>query len=157
MYNIQSSRWMQIQRQSVHPNTHSKTCGWKDKCSIDRYSHSSEWWTTDVTTNNSVGWQDPTPSKTSSPREQVRFQKRKIGNQHLESSRPCLKVCEIQTLEHSKKGLSNGLWAWKKKRWKQLGFYTRTCSNSRFQVHILRIEIGASNRVPRAMLLHFLW
>ena len=40
----------------------------------------------------------------------------------------------------------------KEKQEKQLKLYTRTCT--KFQVHILRIEMGSSSLVPRAMFLH---
>ena len=44
------------------------------------------------------------------------MQEGKIGDPHLEFSRPDLRINEIQTLQHSRKDLSNGLWAWKKCR-----------------------------------------
>ena len=73
---------------------------------------------------------------------------------YLESSRPNLKISEIQTLQHSGNDQSNGLGVWKKKPGKQLGIDTRTCAQ--LQVRILRIKIF-TNQVPRAMFLHLLW
>ena len=79
------------------------------------------------------------------------FTKKRNWALHLESSSLDLKISEVQTLQHSKRDLSNGPCAWKKKQGQQLGFHTRTCT--RFQVHILTIEICSSNQVPRAMFL----
>ena len=44
------------------------------------------------------------------------FLKGRNWDLHLESPRLDLKIRKIQTLQHSRKGLSNGLWAWKKKK-----------------------------------------
>ena len=76
MYKTHIYRWMQIRR-LVCTQTHGKTCWWKK--SIDRDSHSIEWWTADATTADSFGWQDPIPSETSSSRGQVLSQKRNMG------------------------------------------------------------------------------
>ena len=132
--------------------THSKTWCWKEKFCIDWYSHSIKWWTTDATTENQSDDKTQYRVRLSSSRETIRSQKKRNWALHLESSRLDLKISEVQTLQHSKKDLSNGPWAWKKKQGQQLGFYTRTCT--RFQVHILTIEIGSSNEVPRTMFLH---
>ena len=57
MCKIRSSRLMQIRRQ-VCIQTHCKTCCGKEQFSIDRESHSIEWWTTDAITEKLVGWQE---------------------------------------------------------------------------------------------------
>ena len=70
-------------------------------------------------------------------------------------SRLDLELSEIQTLQHSRKDPSNGLFEHeRKKQGKQLGFDTTTCTE--FQVRILRIDTGSSNRVPRVLFLHLL-
>ena len=72
--------------------------------------------------------------------------KRENWDLHLDSFRQDPKISEIQTLQYSRKDLSNGPCAWKKLQGHQLGLYTRTCTQ--FRVHILRVDIGCSNRVP---------
>ena len=73
---------------------------------------------------------------------------------HLESSRPDVKVSDVRTLQHAGKDPSSGRCAWKKWQGHQLGSCTKACAM--FQVRILRIGMGSSNQVLRAMFLHFL-
>ena len=72
------------------------------------------------------------------------FWKWKIWELHMESSRPDFKISEIQTHQHSRKGLSNGPWAWTEKQGKLLGFHTRTCT--KFKVRILGSKHVLQNR-----------
>ena len=65
------------------------------------------------------------------------------------------KISEIRTLQRSAKDPWNGLCPSKKWQGNQLGHSTRTCTKFRFR--ILRIDVGSSNGVPRAMLLQLLW
>ena len=64
------------------------------------------------------------------------------------------KIREIQTLQHSRKDPSIGPRAWTNIQEHQLRHCTTTCT--KFQVRILRIDIGSSNRFQRAMFLHLL-
>ena len=75
-----SSIRVQVRRR-VCLQTHSCICWWR-KFSVYCKSHSCEWWTTDATTENSVGWQDTIPSETSSSRAQVLSEKGNIGPTH---------------------------------------------------------------------------
>ena len=99
MYNIPSSRRMQIGRQ-VCKQTHNNIFRWKEQFSIDCNSHSIDWWTTDAITAYSVGLRDPIPSETSLSREQVLSEKRKPRDAHLDSSRQDPQISEIQTLSN---------------------------------------------------------
>ena len=97
-------------RRQVCTQTHSKTCWWTVKFRIDCYSHSIEWWLTDVITESSVGWQDPISSETSASREQVRSHKGEIrtcsGSHPDWTSKSATSKCYH----------SNRLWTWKKQQ-----------------------------------------
>ena len=72
--------------------------------------HSSEWWKTDVITENSVAWEDPIPSETPSSREQVCFEKVKIGTctwNHLDSIRKSLKTQRPNMMTETQKAHRN--------------------------------------------------
>ena len=58
------------------------------------------------------------------------FSEEETWDLHLESSRPDLKISKIQTLQHSTKDLSNGLWVWKKKQGHLLGSQERVQHSS---------------------------
>ena len=75
------------------------------------------------------------------------FWKESKWDQDTESSRQDPRIREIQALQHSVKDPSNGPCAWKKWQGKQLGFHTR--ARTRFQIRILRIDMGSPIQVPR--------
>ena len=76
------------------------------------------------------------------------------SDQHMESSRQDPKLSEIKTLEHSVKDTANGLWSMKKK-WQEHQLCRCIIICSPFPALFLGLD--SPNRVPRAMLLHFLW